>query len=373
MMPRGTFVTKRLVSAKAFGSDSGEETIKLDRADYLQGMTLRVINTNGTTSNTGEKIEDNITKIEIIGDGHTLYTATGLQCRNFEHFDLGHRASEFWSQGASAVQHSTFPIKFGRSKNDKDIILPAHMFKTLVMKISYSFTDSTTAGYTTSESNAKFDLHARYLVEPVLENRPFFKKNRIYNFTTTAIQDQPVDFPTGASEGAYRRIMVYSYEAAIEDGVDTTVVELLVNSSQQVHKTNWLASQDEDYERYGAKGDRALVAYVAAASATALSVEVGKIESVNVTGSVADLVIGVDALAGDQVSYDSEHSASMDVYTSIVARGVPFCTMIDLGTDDLEDSLDVTANSGVSSLKMNLTTGAAGALTEVMSEQLVMF
>jgi len=366
----GFFLKSKPVEQHVLGADSGTATFNLDRSGYLQGLNIRVQNTNGATSNTGNNIEESITEVEIIANGLTVFKMAGEELRKIAMPDIGRFPAYFESQNAAAVQWMHFPIKFGRDKNDKRFILPAWKFTTLQLKITWSFTDSGTTGYATSETNAKVDVIANYLHTPVRMNTPFLKTTEIYSKTLSTIQTEEVEIPVGSGNGSYRRFFIFAYEAGIEDGVDINKYELILNNAQTLINERWDTSQAEDIERYDIDSTKSVVTYVAAASATDWNCKIGKIKAVQTTGTVADKLTGVDALAGDKVSFDSENTASEAVYTTVHSAGLPFGTIIDLGTDDINQSLDVS-RQGVSSLKLKLNVAAAGALTKVIAEQAI--
>lgn len=379
-MPEGVFVINKIKEQKAFGSDSGTATIDLPTSNYLSSIMLRVQNTNGSTSNnaSSQTIPVCITKIEITADGVPVYSVTGEMARTLAHFDIGQLPAYDETQDASDVQFAIFPIAFGRTDTDKEILLPAHKFSTLQMKIEYSFTDSTTAGFTTSESNAKYDVIAKYLVSPTLEDTPFLKHIEVYSKTLSTAQEEEVDLPVGAGNGAYRRIFLRCYEADIEDGVDVDKYELVVNDSQRIVNQRWDTSRAEDQMRYNAIGDKSLKLFVK--DNDTFNCKVANIKAVMGNSGVDKQHHGVDTIAGDKLTFNVYDLATPTAITSaglaylnITADGVPFATVIDLGTDDIEDSIDVGEGSGVSSLKVKLNVSATGSVAKVVTEQLVLF
>lgn len=372
-MVQGTFIISKIREQHVLGATSGTYTVDLPVSNYLQSLNLRLQNVNGSTSNTAETIADSIDKLELVADGVTIYSVTGEMARSIEHFDIKHLPPYDEHQGPSKVQHATFPIKFGRDRNDKEVILPCHMFTTLQLKVTWSMTDSTTVGWTSSATNAKLDLIARYLVSDERVSTPFLKKLESYSKTLNTLQEEEISLATGGGNGAYRRLFVKAYEAGIEDGVDVDKYSLILNDSQYLISERWDTSQAEDDMRYGADGSKAWAAFPAAASGGTDNSKVSRIRSVSCSGSVADELINVDALAGDLVSYENEGTSASVAYVHVDAPGVPFCTAIDLGTDDINDSLDVGDGSNITSLKLRLNVAATGALVKVVSEQLVLF
>jgi len=374
-MPNGFFQKSIVRNQYVLGADSGDYTFDLPTANYLQGLVLRVQNTNGSTSNNARTIEEDITKIEIEADGVLIYSASGINTRRFEHFDIGNFPAMDESQNASEVQYALFPIKFGRNPSDKEVILPAHKFSTLTCKVTWAFTDSTTAGWTTSETNAKLDVLATYLVSPERTNTPFLKKIQSFSNTLSTIQEETVDLATGSGAGAYRRICIVAYEAAIQDGVDVDRVELLVNNSDRIFNSLWSLSQMEDQMRYSIGTVKAIRAYVA--DNDTVDTRVSRITGLSASAGATTHIAGVDVVAGDRLTVALEDDASTAISTAelfhivVHSNVVPHSTMIDLGTDNLSDSLYVGKGSGVSELQLKLNVAAAGALVSVISEQLV--
>jgi len=52
-MPRGRFKVITVAESKTIGADDATTEFELPRANYLQSVSFRVINTNGATSNGG--------------------------------------------------------------------------------------------------------------------------------------------------------------------------------------------------------------------------------------------------------------------------------------------------------------------------------
>lgn len=376
-MPEGVFVKNKIKDQHTLGADSGTYTVDLPTANYLQGLMVRVQNTNGTTSNTGETIQGSLTKIEIVADGVVIYTMSGRLARKFEHFDIGDEPSANETQKASAVQWAVFPVKFGRDDFDKDVILPAHRFNTLQAKITWAFTDSTTAGWTTSETNAKLDVIGRYLVSGTLENTPFLKKIDVWNKTTSATGTEEANLPVGSANGAYRRLMLYAYEASIEDGTDVDKYEIIVNDSQRIVDERWDTSQAEDRTRYRARHSKKVQIF--GSDTDTYASYVSRITSAIPNSVSCGTIPFVESVAGDTLTLSCQDFAGansavdVDIWTDIQGTGVSHATMVDIGTDNLADSLDVTQGSGVSSLKVKLNVAASGSDTRVITEQLVSF
>lgn len=377
-MPDGQFVESLIENQKTLGAASGTLTVNLPNSNYLQGLLLRVQNVNGSTSNISETIQGCISKIEVLGDGITLFSMSGRMARKFEHFDLGDEPTCDETQEPSGVQYAMFPIKFGRHAQDKDFVVPAWSLSQLQLKVTYAFSDSTTVGWTTSASNAKIDVVGRYLYSPARENTPFLKKIEVYSKTPAATGTEEANLPVGAGNGAYRRIMLSCYEAAIEDGVDVTDFQLRVNDAQTIKEDRWLTAQDRNAAKYNAKHTKSV--NVEAANADTRATFVSRIQSAVAIGGEALHLPTITAIAGDTLTFGLSDVATPTAVTtdetirvSVKGSVVSHAVMLDLGTDNINDALYVGAESGISSLKLKYTVGATGGDTRIITEQVVRY
>jgi hypothetical protein len=378
-MPEGTFVESLIENQKVFGAASGTLTTNLPNANYLQGLLLRVACTNGSTSNTGETVTGCITKIEVIGDGITIFSTTGRLARKLEHFDASDELPMDETQEASAVQYAVFPIKFGRHAQDKELCVPAWSLSNLQLKVTYAFTNSTTAGWTTAASTAVIDVVGRYLYSAERVNSPFLKKIETYSKTPASTGVEEVLLPVGAGNGSYRRLMLYCYEAGIQDGVDITDFQLRVNDSQTIKEDRWDTAQARNAVKYNAVHTKYLTAFMK--NTDTLATFVSRIKSCIAGGASASFrSANLTAIAGDTVTLYLSDVATPTAISSaepvrLTMKGgvVSHAVMLDLGTDNIRDSLYVGSESGISSLKLRYTVGATGGDTRVVSEQLVQY
>ena len=119
-----------------------------------------------------------------------------------------------------------------------------------------------------------------------------------------------------------------------------------INDSQRIIDQRWVTSQAEDQSRYHADASKTVIVSVGAASATAYDSKVSKIKGVQVTGgpdanTSGNIDVGTDALAGDRISFDSSDTAALACSVTAHADGVSYATCLDLGTESIEDSINV--------------------------------
>ena len=389
-MPEGSFREIKVRDQLALGADSGTVTVPLPTANYISGLLIRVQNTNGATSNTdvAQTVAEAITKVEIVADGTVAVTWSGPECRKFMHFDQGDFPPMEETQAGAEVQWASFPINFGTSDFDKEFVLPAWKYHTLDLKVTWAFTDSATAGFATSETNALMDVIVRMLVPPAgakLQNTPLLSHKTVYSQTITSTGSQEAVLPVGAGNGALRRLMFFVYEAAIQDGTDVNTYSLLLNESQVIIDQRWDTSQIEDRVRYRAKSSKQVRLYKA--NGESWDSKVSRIHRVHGTirGTCCGVIYEGTSSTADRVFLNViKTSGPVDasggtegltgarvVNVSVEGPGVSYATMLDLGTSDIRDSLNLSREAGVSSLKLKYNQNASGSTNIIVAENVV--
>lgn len=375
-MTQGIWKKTILSDAVLLAADSGTVTIDLPRSNFIGNIMLLVENTNGSTSNiaAAEKIEENITKIEVIANGSFVVKSyRGVECRKLAQFVFGELPPADESQAASGVQHCMFPILFGRYLGDEEYILPASLYSSLQLKITWSFTDSTTAGYTTSETNAKYTITINEFVSTDSKlSKKILVETEIESFTSAASGNKDINLPLG---NRYRRIMVRAYEAAIQDGVDITQYELRINNGAQVPMANkWIAQQDENSIKYKTR-TRKSVNLMASNNDTYDSKVSRIVAAIGASGTTISNAV-FDAIAGDRLTVDMSDLATPTALTTdqamwayIEGIGVSHCIMLDF--DQSNDGSDLLSTIGLNDLKLRLTQGGADANVRVVTQEVV--
>lgn len=377
----------RTVKAKGvvLGATSGTESLNLSTAHFISAIYLRVFNTNGSTSNTAtsQTIEQVITNITVKGNGNkTLKSYDGEDCRKLAQYRYGDLPPMDETQGGSDVQFALFPILFNRFDGDTEYILPAKLFSTLQLEFDYAFVDSSTVGYTTSATNAKYDL---IVEEYVSADNPRFKKilveTEVSNFTSVASGNKDVILPRG---NKYRRIMVHAYEAAIEDGVDITDVELRINNGASTPFTDtWDMLQLANAMTYRAKTTKKLIADMKDNSTYDSRVTKQIIAMAGSAVTPAGAATGnnmavIDVIAGDRDTIalftggdaDADGAAITSeeaIYISVESPVVSSCILLDF--DPLNDGKQLLSTLGLDSLVLRLTQAGAGATVKTITQE----
>lgn len=383
-MVEGVFVTQMTRERLTLGADSGTVTVDMPTSNYLQGVRIRVQNTNGATTNNNPggapaTVESGITRIEIVADGTVIYNMDGEMCRKFAQFDLKDLPPADERQNGAGVQYALFPIKFGRDDFDKDLLVPAHRFSTLQLRVTWAFTDSATVGWATSETNAIMDVATRYLVSNVRENTPFLKQIEVYRRSPTTTGTEDADLPVGSGVGAYRRLMFYVREAGVEPETNVDTYELLVNDSQRLIDERWTTSSAEDEIRYGVRTSKQLL--WSSLNGESQNMRVVNVTALDVSPEGCCALPSARVVAGDNITMflitpntvSPVTVADQNIWLRIYGKGASNATMIDLGTDSLADSLNVSSGSGVSSLKLRYNQNNADSTNVIVTESVVRF
>lgn len=114
---------------------SGTITVDLPKANFIGHLHVRLATTGtGTVAQT-------VSKIEVVGNGsHVIKSYSGAQLRALSKFDLANLPA---STAGGTTDSDDFLIMFGRFIGDELCMLPAKIFKTLQLKITWSATGTT--------------------------------------------------------------------------------------------------------------------------------------------------------------------------------------------------------------------------------------
>ena len=367
---------QRTVVAKdvLLGNTSGTLTKNISRSHFIGAMYLLVKNTNGSTANraTSQTIEQTITNITVTGNGNKKFKSyDGEDCRKLAQYRYGDLPPMDETQGGSDVQFALFPIHFGRFDGDTEYLLPAKLLSSLQLQFDFAFTDSTTVGFTTSSTNAKYDL---ILDEWISADNPRFKKilvdTEVSNFTSDASGDKDVDLPLGLK---YRRLMVHAYETNVEDGTDITDVELRINGgSQTPFIDTWDMLQMSNALEYRAKTTKAVI--VDLKDNSTYDSRVTKLKTALATSFVDKNAARIDAISGDRVTISlfdkatpSAITTEEGIFINVESPAVSSAILLDF--DKLNNGKQLLSTLGLQDLTLRLKQGGAGAVVKTIAQQ----
>lgn len=191
---------------------------KIDLPDHgsLSGLILQ-IGDEQKSANAGQdnwRIQDNITKIEVIANGHEVITSlTGRELQALYFYNTGHLPPNVNREYASNTQWTTFALPFGRYFKDPKYGLQLDDFSNVELKIT------NTCGSTYWASNLQLDLHAVLMEEAgTSPYSGYFKKAEWKTYTPAQNTMNYMDLP---EENPLRAVMIMADPAITSTADDT--------------------------------------------------------------------------------------------------------------------------------------------------------
>lgn len=244
----GQWLRTKVVDAKAETvaiTATYTDTINLPKTNFIGNILVAL---KGVCVATGTIT---VNKIEVIGNGAaTLVSLSGAQIQKIMSFDYSNRqmavsaAGVNLGDGIAAAGTETvympYIISFGRFIGDTLCMLPAKLFKTLQLKITYS---TAVAAWT---SLALYVVVDEYVSDEDPATKLILKKTEIEG-KATGTGDTDFDLPLG---NAYRRLMLY-----VSACTTVTTISLRANNGAEIPYTDdWSLIQIMnlyDYEMMG--------------------------------------------------------------------------------------------------------------------------
>ena len=202
-------------------SDDEVFPFTLPNRGKLHSLLIKVQCTNGATAGRGVTILDALDDIQILGDGsEVLYSLIPEETEKWYETLFGKGLQLVQTEAAAGVQEGVFPVYFGRKLYDPEMYLPLDRFTDVELRLSFSPTISATVGFATGT----FTIDVQALITPHELPLPYLGSlvtRRVKQFTSAASGDDQTEL---FDNTIYRAVGVYSYEAAIAEGVDITRV-----------------------------------------------------------------------------------------------------------------------------------------------------
>ena len=201
--------------------DVQTKTINIELTDPISSIDIIYEATNGSTSNVGVPLHKDVDKIEVVDGSDVLFSLPmpHLQALNF--YEMGRFPFHTLNEGASAVQKEKATIHFGRKPGDELLWLDPVRFKNPQLKLTHSLTISATAGFASGTGKLTAVAH-------VFEEKPpapsgFLMTKNIYDWTTAASGDEPINLPV---DHPYRFLLLRAYESGTLYDANVTKVKV---------------------------------------------------------------------------------------------------------------------------------------------------
>lgn len=370
-----------LLNNEVQSSDAATKIVKLPLTGYLHNLMVKVQCTNGATSALDQDISDVVDLIEVVANGSdVLFSAIPQEIKRWALWQTGKNIIQSRNERPGAVQEMVFPILFGRMPYDPNFYLRCGALTDLELKITYSPTIAATAFVTGTTTIG--------VVAGITQGTPpgdylgTLTHKTLKAFTSAASGDDQTLIPRG---NLLRQLLVFAYEAAIEDGVDITNVKLDLNNDEQIlfnlawndlnnvnAFTNWVNHEENimalTTDAQTKATDVARIKSVSVSSQAAMSDANDTFELVKVT-TVAGDTITIDQKAAD-ITAGAETFATeatlRNTFIQVVGEGLSHAVVCDFSQAGEQNLLNTSQYEQV---RLTLTQGGAGAAVRISSEE----
>lgn len=380
-MAKWNFPARVLLANEVQSSDAATKIVKLPLSNYLHTLYVKVQCTNGATSTLDQDISDVVDLIEVVANGSdVLVSLTAQDIKRWSLWQTGCNIPQSRNERPGAVQEMVFPILFGRYPYDPNFYLRCASLTDLELKITYSPTIAATAFVTGTTTIGVFanmtmgEAPGQYLGT--------LTHKLLRAFTSAASGDEQTLIPRG---NLLRQLMVFAYEAAIEEGVDITNVKFDLNNDEQVRFNvgwldlnninkfdNWVVHQENimalTTDAQTKDTDVARIKSVAVSSQAAMSDANDTFELTKVTTIAGDRIT-IDQKAAD-ITAGAETFATettlRNTFISVEGEGLSHAVVLDFSKFGESELLNT---SQFDQVRLTLTQGGAGAAVRILSEE----
>lgn len=314
---------RHLINDAVQSSNDSVYSEELPNSGALHALLVKVRCTNGATGGRAVGILDVVDNIEIVdGSNQKLFTLIPEEVEKWTELLLGHALEAINTEVASGVQEMVFPLQFGRDFYDPEIYLPLGRFKQVKLECAFSPSIAADGGFTTG--TVSFDIMA--LITPEDVNLPYrgtLVTRRIEQFTSAASGDKSVELPPDTT---IRNVGVYAYEAAIEQGVDITRVQIRDTAKD----IGYFDADWPDFVNVGYMGRNSLIRHAARLflqDTDTWATRLGNIERYGLQVfedvSIANdtfIVFRADTVAGDTLTFNSSLAKLTAASEDLTAR-----------------------------------------------------
>ena len=200
-----------LVSAEDMGV-SGTKIYKLDYQDPISELDLVIAATNGATNNKDAPIERCISKIEIVDGGECLWSLPGDVAYALWTQLNGKPGNTYNSGCTSDSPYVQIPLQFGRYLWDPLLAFNPKKFDNPQLKVTFDEATVRAAGDTGFVTDSFTMTIMAHLMENGASPQGYLMAKDIYDFTSVASGDEPVDMPV---DYPWRLLFVRAFESGV--------------------------------------------------------------------------------------------------------------------------------------------------------------
>ena len=243
----GTFQKTIVADGQAIADADSSVTINLPRSNRISEVGWMLRGTGGSGTPACEAL---ITKAEIIADGVShIIDASNVQLRDIMQMRQKGQRNEIVNATGAATRVNT-SVWMGRYKHDPLMMIPAYLFSTLQLKLTFGTLIATTAFAT---GTVKLDVFCDELVvdedDPADEEMFLQKIAEVVTFTAATSGDKKIELQRG------HLIAALYIRAAGTDGTTVSKFSVKLNNGALIPiSETWLKSQADDIVEYALSG-----------------------------------------------------------------------------------------------------------------------
>jgi hypothetical protein len=359
MTPTSQTFLRTLLDNEVQASDDAIKTLKLPLSNFIHTLYVTFKVTNGATDAENQSAYDALDKVEVIANGSdVLYSLTPREAKAWYLWERGMNIPQVRNETGAAVQSITIPVFFGRADFDPYYYLPCARLTDLELKVTYSPTIAATSFATGTSTIAVHALMTMGTPPDTYQGTLVHKT--VKAFTSAASGDDQTLLPRG---NLMRQLMVYAYEAAIEDGVDITRVKFDLNNQERILTD----AKFVDLQSVN-KIDRwihHLEDILCARDTTEVeNTFVSRISCVELQTTTAADIIQATVVAGDAVTVTG--TITTPFWMHVDGYGLSHAAVIDFAKQGETNLLNT---SEYDQLQLTLTQGGAGANVRVSTQE----
>jgi len=364
------------------GTDTETVTINLSKANFLSEVQLTLRMTNGATSNATiggdqQNIVNAVSRIEVLGNGAQLKNYRGWECIKWAQYLRAVKPPHNRRETAAGVQMQNFPILFDRFTGDELCMLPAKLFKTLVLRWTNTFPISATAGFATGTARADV-IEEEWVSDDQPNSKIILRETEVTQYTTLATGAARVPVGGLPLGNLITKVLMHNYLRSVEEGTTISYVRLGINNMSEIPfgLTRWTALQDKNKLDYMMEDDEVAQIFTMK-NADTFDIRMSRLKSVVCMDSLAVTYANFTTIAGDTLTVNQSDLATPSAVTSVngihvIARSeapVANCVFIDM--DKKKDFSGGIRSNMVNSVDLEVTNAGAGALCVVSMQEAI--
>jgi len=205
--------------------DVGTKIIDLRTSDPISAIRFNFRGTNGTSYNKDNRLDDVITKIELVDGSDQLISLTLKEVQALQFRSTGRLPRYRPSEGASAVSDMSGMLMFGRYLWDPEYYMDLSKFRNPQLKITTNIAAVAALSATAfATGTLKVTMDLLTIPEGAVAAKGFVMAKNIYGFTSGTSGDEHIDMPM---DYPYIGLLLRAY--TLGNDIDENISRLKIN------------------------------------------------------------------------------------------------------------------------------------------------